>query len=316
MNSYLKSSVSAATLSLFLAAPAFAADVYNGGLKDSPSADAAPSGRAINWNGIYLGGQVGYGNANHKLEGSESYTTPAHCTSGALSGDTCVTKAAVPAHCSDATKTVAQCTGGDRHVIDEVPAVTDSSKFVDAVTETVSEFLDGLNSHGVFGGGTVGADIQRGHLLFGVFGDYNISGLKTSIGGSDSADIDIIEEGDSWVVAARAGYLFGEEKRALLYVLGGYGQTDVTYAGIGTDGGDKDVTFSGFVAGAGGEYALSQNVFLGIEWQHFFGSTETLASATSENELVSAKITDEMDTDKVMAKLKVKFGGNLPYIGD
>jgi len=172
-------------------------------------------------------------------------------------------------------------------------------------------FIDGLNSHGFFGGGTIGCDVARGNLLFGVFGDYNFSNAVTTVGlGGD--ELDIIQEGDSWVVAARAGYLFGQEKRALLYVLGGYGQADVDYSA----GGDAttSATFSGFVAGAGGEYALTQNVFIGIEWQHFFGGKETLVSERFEG--LTAELTDDMDTDKVMAKLKFKLNAGLPYLGD
>lgn len=238
-----------------LAASAASLNDRGGSEKDPPVVTAS---HPVNWTGIYIGGQIGYGNANHKLEESYWYTEK----------------------------------GEDG-----------------PVTETYSEFLDGINSHGIFGGGTVGADIQRGHWLFGVFGDYNLSALKTTVGGTGSPDIDIIEEGDSWLIAARAGYLFGEEKRALIYVLGGYGQTDVTYRGIGEEGGDKDVTFSGVVLGAGAEYALTQNIFIGLEYQHFFGGEETLFAAGDA--LNGFKATDEMDTDKVMVKVKAKLGAGL-----
>lgn len=180
-----------------------------------------------------------------------------------------------------------------------------------ADTHTVHAFIDGLNSSGAFGGGTIGADVQRGNYLFGLFGDYKLSSATFDAGISfDGVSLGTasIEDGDSWVVAARAGYLFGEEKRALLYVLGGYGQQDVSYK-IG-DEVVKNASFSGFVAGAGGEYALSNNVFIGIEYQHFFGSTEPLYDGPALG-LDNLKITDELGSDQVMAKLKIKFGGDL-----
>lgn len=179
------------------------------------------------------------------------------------------------------------------------------------VEHTAHAFIDGLNSSGIFGGGTIGADVQRGHFLFGLYGDYNFSNAKFETGLSfDNVSLGSasIEDGDSWLVAARAGYLFGKEKRALLYVLGGYGQQDVRYSidGIGS----KDVTFSGFIVGAGGEYALTRNVFIGIEYQHFFGGEETLYDGQALG-FDNLKVTDEVDSDKIMAKLKIKLNGNF-----
>ena len=70
------------------------------------------------------------------------------------------------------------------------------------------------------------------------------------------------------------------------------------------------MTFSGFVAGAGGEYALTRNVSLGIEYQHFFGGEQTLFDNRDSygNGLV---VKDDMDSDKVMARLKLKLSAGL-----
>lgn len=245
----------AAVLALTVSASAAYGADLGGSIKDTPAA-YTPDNVGINWNGCYFGGQVGYGNANHRGEISAS--------------------------------------NGE---------------------ESESIFVDGLNSHGPFGGGNIGCDVARGNWLLGAFADYNFGGGKTTVGASfdgKGESIDVIKEGNSWVVAARAGYLFGQERRALLYALAGYGQADVDYSA----GGDAttSATFSGFVAGAGGEYALTQNVFLGIEYQHFFGGKETLASASGEG--FTEALTDDMNRDTVQATLKIKFGGGLPYLGD
>lgn len=67
MNSYLKSSVSAAALSLFLAAPAFAADVFHqgGGLKDGGSDPVVE--RSENHSGIYITGNLGVAQGNRSV---------------------------------------------------------------------------------------------------------------------------------------------------------------------------------------------------------------------------------------------------------
>ena len=240
-------------------------------LFDAPSGDYAQAAKSINWGGFYIGGQVGYGNSNHHLKGQG---------------------------------------------FKEVPC--DTPKQEEACYEAIdgaSGFIDGLNAKGFFGGGTVGFDVQKNHLLFGVFGDYNISNGEATTSNVDGTDTQYsIEEGDSWLAAARLGYLFGQEKRALLYVLGGYGQTDYTFEGqiVSLDPQvKKDVTFSGFIAGAGGEYALTNNVFLGIEWQHFFGGEKTLFDGRSLDDAPLVHVTDEVDPDKVMAKVKIKLNSDV-----
>jgi outer membrane immunogenic protein len=174
--------------------------------------------------------------------------------------------------------------------------------------DTMSAFVDGLNGSGIFAGGTIGADLQRGKMVFGVFADYNFSAVEATAGASYNS-VEMLKasakDGDSWLVAARMGYLVNDH--SLIYVLGGYGQQDMTYAVSMAGSADysKDVTFSGWTLGAGGEVAITNNIFLGLEYQHFFGGKETLYSEATKNG--SLAITDTIDSDRVMAKLKLKL---------
>lgn len=335
------------------ASPALAADL--GGPRLPADMFAAPaggkSGKSVNWTGVYIGGQAGYGTATHDMtaDASQSYTIPgheAHCTNGGrleqpkTVGQQSDVKTCVPGDsewiepecaadwtgghdgwCHSGGETVppvsgGRCTNGGTPNGNGTCTAAATSEWVEAtatrvVTKTASAFLDGVGSNGFFGGGTVGADLQSGHWVVGVFGDYNFSGVESSTGVSFN-DTEVvsakIDEGNSWLVAARAGYLFGAEKRALLYGLFGYGQTEVDYSlTIGGNTGKKETTFSGIVIGAGGEYALSQNIFFGIEYQHFFGSEETLYDGSC-GVGCNVILTDDMDTDKVMARLKLKLG--------
>jgi outer membrane immunogenic protein len=279
--------------------PASAADLSGRPVSMKDGVDAAPSSASpISWTGFYIGGQVGYANSNHKM--SEQ------AFDGSCTG--VPTTAPTPAITSTDFKLHSKADD----------CIKSGGAWAYAVNPDLSNFADGLNSSGAFGGGTVGFDLQRNRFVVGVFADYNISNATYKQGEVFRGDAtsSSIEDGDSWLIAARAGYLFGDEKRALLYVLGGYGQQDVSYHGAvfdvhGADDFKKDVTFSGFVAGAGAEYALTQNVFVGLEWQHFFGGKETVSSNFADGHPCADEITDDMSGDKVMGRIKVKLNGGL-----
>jgi outer membrane immunogenic protein len=180
-------------------------------------------------------------------------------------------------------------------------------------TDTANAFIDGLNSSGAVYGINGGADLQRGKFVFGVFGDYNFSNADMTTGASvngNSMFSASIKDGDSWMGGVRVGYLVDD--RALLYVLGGYGQQDEKYTltGVGSKDATKDVTFSGWIVGAGSEFAVTQNVAFGIEYQHFFGGTETLYAGKITG-FDNLAVTDSLDKDTVMATLKVKLNGSV-----
>ena len=321
MTRVLSTSIAALAVGIFATSAAHSADI---GLKDTiKSGTDVPYGAApIHWTGLYVGAHGGWGNANHDLKATG--VTDAYDVApeeiAATEGSCTLSNSEQSLTFVDSTGK--KCEPGKNYLLDttgRLKPVTDAEYTPPAeaftipgytVAETVTEaFIDGINGRGVFGGVNVGADIQRGKIVFGVFGEYSWSGVESEVGivglGSEK-----ITEDNSWVVAARLGYLFGSDDRALLYGLVGYGQTDVNYSGL-----DKDVTFSGLVAGAGGEYALTQNISIGIEWQHFFGGEETIFDGPGGgfDRLV---VTDEMSTDKVMAKAKFKLNAGLPGLMD
>lgn len=68
----LKSSGAIAVLAIFLASPAIAADATEKGSTYGLPSVQAPSG-VVNWSGIWVGGTVGWGNANHNVTVEETY---------------------------------------------------------------------------------------------------------------------------------------------------------------------------------------------------------------------------------------------------
>lgn len=306
MKSFLKSGVAAVALLLGVGAGQ-AADL-KGSAKDSPLAGTSVSGgKPYNWTSVYVGGQIGYGNSNHNIDGSETIST---CDKGKVASD-------------------GKCYDPKDIDFTAFPVLTPKTGAVpvDGATITTTQigsaFIDGLNSSGVFGGGTIGADYQLGHesrFVIGGFFDYNISNASFNTGakeGPDQVFAGSIEDGNSWVLAARAGLALGDEHRALVYALAGYGQQDVTYKGAiaGDTPFSKDKTIGGWVVGGGMEYALNNIVSIGAEYQHFFGSKENLFdSGFLGCEADRLKVNDSLDTDKVMAKLKIKLnGGTFGY---
>lgn len=286
------------------------------------AADLSERGRGIafvsdskdaNWTGFYFGGQAGYGNTNHNMKATETetYTIPASCSEGSLHNDGKCYDAGTPAYCSKDDKKSLPLSQGmtckdgwEKHSAVN-PQVIEGADIISAttVTDVTSAFLNGFNSSGFFGGGTVGFDFQKDRWVAGVFGQYNFSGADTTAGATFNGEqifAASIEDGDSWLVGGRLGYLFSP--RVLTYGLVGYGQTDMSYnVDAGEFHGQLDKTFSGITVGGGVEYAATRNIFIGIEYQHFFGGKEMLVDAKGFT------LTDEIDGDKIMGTVKFKI---------
>jgi len=275
-----------ALVALLAAAPAYAADVIRqGGMKD----DVPVAGTVINWTGFYIGGQAGVNSSNHKLE---AQGFDGKCTGG-----------------SGASSAATDATAEEKCTSRVVPGT-----WTDTAIPGANAFIDGLDAHGGFVGGRVGADwaIRGSRFVVGVLGDYNFTNADMKFGAGSGALAGSIDEGNSWMLGGRLGYTLGEERRTLIYGLAGYGQQDVSYniSAGGTSLFNKDVTFNGWTAGAGMEYALNQAISVGIEYQHFFGGKKDLFNdlGTGCDETV---VTDKVDTDRVMGRINFKVGPGL-----
>jgi outer membrane immunogenic protein len=288
---------------------AYAADVFErgGSAKDADFSGA----KAVNWTGLYVGGSLGYGNANHDLtvqnyngaycydqDGSTGWWNPTDSSSAAVQP----TDPTAPSW-NDAVSNVPTggCAGSD------TATVSPSSKDV--------ANLDGLNSSGIVGDGRIGFDLARGRFLGGVFASYGFSNMETtaSIAGLGNA---WIEKGEEWSVGARVGVLVNP--RTLAYILAAYTQTEYEFgiAGGGSSS-SKDVTFDGVTVGGGVEFAMTNNVFLGIEGTHtFYGEETLLDSGASPVGGFGTRLNDELSETKVMGTLKIKLNSGLPGLTD
>jgi outer membrane immunogenic protein len=156
-----------------------------------------------------------------------------------------------------------------------------------------------LSTDGVFGGGTLGYNFQRGAFVFGVEGDLggmNISQKKADpLGGTE---IDFLNSGLYGDVTGRLGYSWGP---ALLYAKGGFafydGEAKTTTAIPGFTVGNTS-TFTGWTLGGGVEYKINPAWSLKAEYLHFdFGSER--ATLTSGAGVFGYKNELTVDTAKV-----------------
>lgn len=290
-------------------------------IRDTGVFSAAQSAGAVNWTGFYIGGQIGYGNANHNLSVIEKHDRYCFDQFGnQLSGDPAVNSTVAPEDSFNpfVNKWDAPFAFNAEGTCENTPATetspalggvfADDSIPVDVASREAAS-LDGLNSHGIIGGGRLGFDYAAGRFLFGVYGSYDFSGMESSGSVGDFASFSV-DKGDEWSLGARAGVVAGN--RTLLYILAAYAQTEYEFAGrLGDDAASRDIEFNGVTVGGGIEYALSSNIFLGLEYQHTFYGEETIARANLDTGLPGHRLElrDDLDEDKIMATIKFKTGG-------
>ncbi len=289
----------------------------NGSLKDSPSFDA-PS--VVNWTGFYIGGNLGYGNANHNLSVNEYYK-------GGCSLFTQNQISAAPFSLQRyAVTTVDQYNAANNPDVKTCAEIDTSSAPGIQPPNNISGnsrelgSIDGINSRGPLGGAQIGYDLARGRYLFGIFADYELADMKSDVtingAGLGGGNLSIgLEKDHEWSVGARAGLIVAP--RTLAYILAAYTQTEYDVTGLsGINFGTgtkvtKGATFDGISVGGGIEFALANNIFLGMEYRHTFYGEETIFDAYNASKNSGIKVDDDLDEDKIMGTLKIKLNGDV-----
>ncbi len=155
-----------------------------------------------------------------------------------------------------------------------------------------------LSSDGVFGGGTVGYNFQRGNVVFGVEAEMGYMDIAKNQSDPLGNKEDHISSGPYADAAGRLGYAFD---RFLVYGKGGVaalGSTAKTTTASAGFTASSSNTFTGWIAGGGAEYKITPAWSLKAEYLHFdFGSE--YATLTSAAGVVSYKNDLTIDTAKV-----------------
>jgi outer membrane immunogenic protein len=251
-----------------LTATANAADL--GSYKGGPASYAS-----VNWSGLYGGVNAGYGQGTSKLSIEDKGTY------------------------SDYVPGIGSVTGTG----------------TDAQSKT-------FDSTGGFGGGQIGYNVQSGRAVFGVEGDLQASGIsgETSV----AAHFDPYYPADATSSAkaksqlnyfgtlrGRLGYTFGN---ALVYATGGLAFGDATDTLSRTDllgtttSKSKSGTLTGYVLGAGTEYAINPAWSVKAEYQYIDLGSTNLSLGTSP---VDAKLTDGHTYNTVRVGLNYHVGAGF-----
>jgi outer membrane immunogenic protein len=121
---------------------------------------------------------------------------------------------------------------------------------------------DRFGTNGWQAGGTTGYNFQSGHIVFGVEGDLDWSGVN----GSSSCGLSTLtcQTQNNWLSTARGrvGVAFD---RVMPYVTGGLAVGDIS---ANTGAGSASTTNAGWTVGGGLEYGISKNWSAKMEYLH------------------------------------------------
>lgn len=178
------------------------------------------------------------------------------------------------------------------------------------------------DANGFVGGGQIGFNHVMGSLVVGIeasiaggsLGDQ-ISENPPPVGNDYRTSTDINYLGS---VTGRLGFAFD---RTLVYAKGGYAFTSVDFNASffnkdgpgGTNGSQvrisNDYSLDGWTVGGGLEYALTDNVTLGVEYSHYEFGSETATLATTNSGILTETVSSDLKMDVINARLNFKFGG-------
>lgn len=182
-----------------------------------------------------------------------------------------------------------------------------------------------INNSSLIGGFQAGYNWQIGQWVLGLEQDYQFTGLKQTA--TFAAPAGLFLAGDSLAVktdylAATRAKLGMTWDRALIYAAGGLetGEFDVTstYVARGAGGSpvlgftDSNKLHFGFNVGAGIDYAVTNNVFIGVEYRYLDLGKETynlgaITPAGGAAQTVSSSV--GLTASEVTARLNFKLGG-------
>ena len=163
-----------------------------------------------------------------------------------------------------------------------------------------------FNKLGFLGGGQVGANIQFNALVLGVEGDFSWTGLGLEGSGTDSIG-NTIGTATNWTstVTGRAGVAFD---RLLVYGKGGVAFAQDNSSLTDLAGNNASTTFmrTGWTAGAGLEYGVSQNWSAKIEYDYLGFGSKALNFSTPLQPAYTSNA--NLNVQEVKAGLNFRFG--------
>jgi outer membrane immunogenic protein len=184
----------------------------------------------------------------------------------------------------------------------QIGAGVGRSSWSDPMTGGNNTFTSGT---GFLGGGQIGASYQWNALVLGVEGDFNWAGLKGS--GTDFLG-DTIGTETQWTstVAGRVGAAFN---RLLIYGKGGaaFARDRSTFTDLAGNSASTTFTRTGWTAGVGLEYGITQNWSAKIEYDYLsFGSQPLNFTTVTPTTHAS---NSSLSVQEIKAGINFRFGG-------
>jgi outer membrane immunogenic protein len=162
--------------------------------------------------------------------------------------------------------------------------VSDSSELPD--DPEFAHFLDDLDPNGIVAGVQGGFNWQINSFVLGIEGDITFTDWDDSQNKSDdviSADVDFLGS-----VRGKAGFAFD---RIMIYGTGGIAFTDATFRldndidDVDSDSGSVDFDDIGFVVGAGGDWAVTDNISVGaVALWYIFDEEHDTSTLTDDSD--------------------------------
>jgi outer membrane immunogenic protein len=183
-------------------------------------------------------------------------------------------------------------------------------------TDSVPAGTEGFdfNKAGVAGGAHIGAQYQWNQFVLGGEATWTATGIKKTIVSPYFPDSDT-ETGkiSNYVTAVgRIGYAFD---RVLIYAKAGYAGGKVKFTARDNDAlvtYEKNDWQSGYALGAGLDYAISENLSLGVDYTHIdLGSKTSTGNNVFDDGTLGANpetYRTDAKVDAVMARVTYKFG--------
>lgn len=165
-----------------------------------------------------------------------------------------------------------------------------------------------IKPDGFLGGLYAGYNFDLGNsVVLGIDGDVTYNNLKDSYSVTDAEGTDSLESKLRWsgAVRARAGYAVD---RFLPYIAGGvaFGQVKNTVSSTDADGSfsvEQSKTLTGWTAGAGVDYAATDNVIVRLEYRYTDYGRKNFDFGTDG----ASSIRDKFKTNEVRLGVAYKF---------
>jgi outer membrane immunogenic protein len=174
----------------------------------------------------------------------------------------------------------------------------------------------GTNGSGFIGGGQIGYNYQMGAFVAGLEADFQGTTLGKTSTSTGPLATGTLKSSLDWLGTARGRLGYAVFDHFLLYATGGlaYGQTELRHTltdaalfGGNTLSGSHTTTSAGWTLGAGGEYAITPNWSVKVEYLYYdLGHSHVLATNAAVPS-ASSYVREDQKGSIIRAGLNYKF---------